>query len=531
MALLSKFLILIHRYLGTVLSALFVMWFLTGIGMIYSRGMPRLSPDVRLARLPALDLAQVRLTLSEAAERAGATEGLERAVLLTVMDRPAYRFTDPFPVTVFADDGELLGEVGPARAMRIGSRFMNLPEDQLRYAGLLEEADQWTLTQRRHLPLHKIMVEDAARTELYVSAGLGEVVVITTRGSRALAWISTIPHWLYFAPLRVNNELWRKVVLWTSGLGCVLALLGIVLAFLRFKPSRPFRLSRVSSYIPYSGWMKWHYVTGVLFGVLTLTWVFSGMLSMEPWYWTAVDRGLDEGVRQALTGGTLDPARFPAVDPPAWKHALAERPIKEVEFTRIMEDSYYVVRSAPERPAEPARPDGGHQPYYVVRGGTGPERFVIAANPFELRHKAFSTEVILGRLKEAIPEASISESELLTEYDSYYYSRDQQARLPVLRVKFDDPEKTWLYIDPEINQLVARIHRMNRVERWLYNGLHSLDFPFWYGNRPLWEIGVIVLSIGGAAVSGLGLFLGFRRMLRFCQRIAGLQRSEIQNGG
>ena len=35
-----KLLILIHRYLGTTLCLLFLMWFLTGIGMIYSRGMP-----------------------------------------------------------------------------------------------------------------------------------------------------------------------------------------------------------------------------------------------------------------------------------------------------------------------------------------------------------------------------------------------------------------------------------------------------------------------------------------------------------
>ncbi|MGH9783709.1 MAG: hypothetical protein ACRD88_05945, partial [Terriglobia bacterium] len=373
------------------------------------------------------------------------------------------------------------------------------------------------------LPLHKIAVQDAAQTELYVSPRLGEVVVVTTRGSRALAWVSTIPHWLYFAPLRLNNELWRRVVLWTSGLGCGLALLGIVLAVLRFKPSRPFRLSRISSYIPYSGLMKWHYMTGVLFGVLTLTWVFSGMLSMEPWYWAANDGGLDEGVDRAFALGTLDPSRFPAVDPAAWKHMLAGRPVKEIELTEIMEDSYYVVRSAPEQPPEPGWPDGGHQPYYVMRGGTGQERFVIAANPFQLRREAFSAEAILGRLKKEIPEASITESELLTEYDSYYYSRDQQARLPVLRVKFDDPEKTWLYIDPEINQLVARIHRMNRVERWLYNGLHSLDFPFWYNKRPLWDIGVIVLSMGGATVSGIGLFLGFRRVLRACRRIAGFR--------
>ena len=37
--------------------------------------------------------------------------------------------------------------------------------------------------------------------------------------------------------------------------------------------------------------MRWHYITGVVFGVFTLTWVFSGMLSMEPFGW-ATNPGL-----------------------------------------------------------------------------------------------------------------------------------------------------------------------------------------------------------------------------------------------
>jgi hypothetical protein len=55
------------------------------------------------------------------------------------------------------------------------------------------------------------------------------------------------------------------------------------------------------------------------------------------------------------------------------------------------------------------------------------------------------------------------------------------------------------------------------VERWLFNGLHSLDFPFWYDVRPLWDIGVILLSIGGLALSGIGIVLGVRRIRRSIQ--------------
>ena len=48
MKLLRKWLILSHRYAGIVLSLLVVMWFVTGITMMYAGGMPRLTPEMRL---------------------------------------------------------------------------------------------------------------------------------------------------------------------------------------------------------------------------------------------------------------------------------------------------------------------------------------------------------------------------------------------------------------------------------------------------------------------------------------------------
>ena len=120
----------------------------------------------------------------------------------------------------------------------------------------------------------------------------------------------------------------------------------------------------------------------------------------------------------------------------------------------------------------------------------------------------------MARLRTAVPDAQIADSQLLTEYDSYYYSRGRQTPLPVLRVKFDDPAQTWFYIDPEMSQLLSQVPRLARVERWLYNGLHSLDFSFWYQKRPLWDIGMILLSLGGLASSGIGLYLGVKRLRR-----------------
>jgi hypothetical protein len=81
-------------------------------------------------------------------------------------------------------------------------------------------------------------------------------------------------------------------------------------------------------------------------------------------------------------------------------------------------------------------------------------------------------------------------------------------------VKFDDAAQTWIYVDPEMSRVLGSVPKLARVERWLYNGLHSLDFAFWYSRRPLWDIGMIVLLLGGLSTSVIGAYLGARRIAR-----------------
>jgi hypothetical protein len=497
-----KALILSHRYLGIVLSLMFVMWFVTGIGMIYSRGMPRLTPQVRLSRLSPLDLSAVRLTPAEAVRSTGMDEPGGRVTLVSVLDRPAYRFGRSS--TVFADTGESMSEIDETTAVKVAAGFMNVPVEKAHLAEALEKPDQWTMTLTKLLPLYKVAIDDSDGTHLYVSAELAEVVQVTTRGSRALAWVSTIPHFLYFKSLRLATSAWQNVMVWASGLACVLAVLGIVLGIVQLRRSRP--------HIRYSGWMKWHHVTGLVFGVLTLTWAFSGLVSMEPWDWTLRDE-VEKNVEQAFNSVTLDLGSFQQFDVAAWSGILAGRALKEVEFTNILDEPHYIARTSPDATSIVGWPDGGHQPYFISRDPDN-ARIVIAANPLQERKEVFTTDVLVSRLKQAIPNTPIVSSTFLPEYDSYYYSRDAQAPLPVVRVQLADADRTWVYLDPEVGQVVGQANRFNRVERWLYNGLHTLDFSFLYYNRPVWDAVVIFLTLGGAAVSAIGLIMGVKRMRR-----------------
>jgi hypothetical protein len=469
-----KFLILIHRYLGIVLSVFFVVWFVSGIGMMYTGGMPSLTPKGRLERLAPINFAAIKLTPSEQGEN---------ITLLTVMDRPAYRIDGQ---TIFADTGDTLDEVDQQKAMLIASQYMNVPQDKVRYLELLEQADQWTIEQRGQLPLHKLLIDNADQTQVYISPVDGDLALLTTRRSRAIAWIAAIPHWLYFRSLRVNDGLWRSLIIGLSGLGCILAIIGLLVGIVQFRRSSP--------HIPYSSWMRWHYLTGAFFGVLTFTWVFSGMLSMEPY--DVFSGGNTLSMTADPFGASLDMATFPAFDALALNELLKGREAKEIEFTRLQGEPYYVVR-------------------------TVPERLIVDARAMKIREESFSKESLEKRIVAVTPDP-IVESEMLTDYDSYYYSRDREAPLPVLRIKFGDPSQTWLYIDPRMSQIVTGSARINRIQRWIYTGFHDLDFSFWFYRRPLWDIGVIVLSLGGLTSSLIGLCVGFKRVFRGLRRTLSL---------
>jgi hypothetical protein len=62
--------------------------------------------------------------------------------------------------------------------------------------------------------------------------------------------------------------------------------------------------------------------------------------------------------------------------------------------------------------------------------------------------------------------------------------------------------------------ILRKEERLTRLNRWLYHGLHSLDFPFLYYRRPLWDIIVIALSLGGLALTLVAMAPAWHRLRR-----------------
>lgn len=484
-----KFLLLVHRYLGFALSLLFVIWFLSGFAMMYVR-YPTMRQHEKLQNLPPLNLATCKLNLREALAVAGVKDTMRAVRLGMMLNRPVYRLTTTRGgyKAVFADNGELFSGTDLVLAVKLASTFGN--PGKVRKTEVLTEIDQWMAAARSQgyaTPVYRMQMDDDQGTYIYVSMQTGEVVQRVNARQRFLAWLGPIPHWIYPAVLLRNRPLWNDIIIWTSSLGTVMCTAGIVMGFIRYKRKDNTSLE----FSPYKKrWFRWHHYTGFVFGIFTFTWVLSGLLSMTPWDWAPyTGLGMEETVQ--WTGGIMKSELFSLPPLKAVQRLNNEIAVKEIHFTQL---------------------DG--KPYYLAYQDDAHTRVTLAnadsAKPFE----KFDYRPFQSMVRALNPGIAVKEILILNGYDDYYYSKYNEKRLPVLRMKMATPQETWYYVDLKTGQVVLKHETLSRLERWLYHGLHSLDFKWLVNKRPLWDLVVGLLMIGGLSVSCTGLVLTWKWIKR-----------------
>lgn len=503
-------LFLTHRYLGIALCLLFVIWFVSGIAMLYVR-MPILYPAERFSLLEPIPLTQVTVSPEAAARALDPSAAARRIRMGTLEGRPVYHVLLPDRPwrTVYADTGDPAPGIDPAAAERIVARITSAPSP--RFMETIETIDQWTLTNslNQHRPLHRVALGNDAGTEVYVSAWTGEIVMRTDARGRWLAWIGPIAHWGAPEILRTRVAAWRQTMIWLSTAGVALALSGIWIGVRRYR-RRGYRFGDGSiARVPYRGLKMWHHWAGLAFGLVTLTWMVSGLLYLNPGgsHATPLDTtttmspysvgGIRSstatlpGQAEAFAGGRFDPSRITVTPREAWARVGRAEAIREVELGVF---------------------DG--RPHYTFFADPVTSWTIAADRPDASARERFDTDALIAAATRSVPGAAIREATLLGGYDAYWYSVGSVApkRTPVLRVKFDDEAATWFYIDPHTGTILRRYDTYGRVMRWVINGLHTLDFPFLMFNRPAWDLTIILLSLGGIALSGSGLWMGWRRL-------------------
>lgn len=433
---LRKSLIFLHRWLGVFFCLLFAMWFFSGAVLAYW-DYPVITDRDRQAHAQPIDLELLRFSPEQAYARLGLDDPPASAILSMFDGRPAYRFDDTL---VYADTGEPQREFPLELTRRVAAAWVALPADAASLT-VVARPDQWTVS-GEFAPLRPLdRYSWPAGEEVYVSEVSGDVVQATTRASRVGAYLGAIPHWLYFTPLRENGRLWSRIVIWASGIGAAAAALGLLIGVWIMLPSKR---------VPYGGQKRWHAILGLTFGLFACTWAFSGMLSMEPFAFSAGPERLGARIERALHNGGF------------------KQPDQIAPGTKMVDFSAFV--GSPDR--------------------------------------------ILDAVREAVAPASIVETRAVTAYEAYYLDRRNQHPLPVLFVRLNDPDESMFYIDPASAHIIEAYDSASRWNRWLYHGLHSLDLPWLYAHRPVWDIVMLTLLGGGAWLSVTSIVLAWRVLRR-----------------
>ncbi len=491
----KRWLYLTHRWLGIGMCLLVVMWFASGVVMMYV-GFPSLTVAERLAGLPGLQASTIRVTPENLTRSINADDSIKSLRLSSILGRPAYLLetVSGLQKIQFADSGEYLRSISESQALKAAQVYQQfLDIDSTQTATVLDrvDMDQWTVSGslHKHRPLYKVALHDPASTRLYISSVTGEVVRDTNRNERFWNWLGANLHWIYPMQLRRHVSVWHWVIVVLSLIGLVSIFTGTIAGFMRLRLRKRYRGKDVT---PYRGMMKWHHLLGLGCMFFLTTFMFSGLMSMNPWSLFTPNQSYAD--LQQRIRGTKEPVDQQKQLLRLQDHLQQFPGVKEIHWQWLGGKTYHVAMSAA-------------YDYQTI-----------------LHNNWHGKEELLGRVRRSVintmesyhAETRLVEEQKLDRYDLYYYSHHERRKpLPVLRLRFDNTDQSWLYIDVKSGEIIAHQTRLHRIQRWLYNGLHSLDFTFLIYHRPLWDVIVVVLSILGLSFSIISIVIGWRRLVRW----------------
>lgn len=469
-----------HSLLGTVVSLLFLMWFITGLVLVY-HSFPDVNKDKRNHNreiLKADNYPAISQVINTAQSDKAKLQQLNQ-----YQDQTVFTLTSSKGVEHISATLQPISEsITLDKLQRIAAKWSKAPIAKI---DTLQKRDIWVMYTKylKELPLYKIHFDDAQNHHLYLSSKTGEVQQFTTRSERVWAYLGSIPHKLYIPALREHTNVWIATLTILATLCFIATLSGIVLG-LRALIKRYKRKGKLES--PYAKIdYKWHHILGLVFGLFLLTWSISGMMALQKTPQWLVKTHNTQNIAKKIKGTPISPIDF-KLD---YREIISSYPnIKQLKWNYFQDTPYYEI---------------------VV---DDIELYIDASN--QTIEKLYLSQSTIEQAIRSIhgPEAKFS-IELINNYEEYYLPWKRELPLPVYKVKVESPDNDSFYISPETGYF--KHMNDNRIARkWLFNAFHYAHIK-WLMDRPvLWTIIVWGLSLGCIAVSGTGVILSVRYLKR-----------------
>jgi len=480
---------LVHRWLGIGGCLLMLLWFVSGMVMLFI-GYPKLTSGERLAALPVLGDARDLQGLSVLPAVVQAEP--EVVALTTLRGEPAYVVRNGSNVGAWsAVTGQALLPVSAQRAEASAAQFAG---GQAFVGATRVDEDRWTHSRAldAHRPLYRVEVGGAQPGDVYVSSHTGEVVQDAPHVQQRWNYVGAWLHWLYFLRMQSVDPVWTWVVIVLSALCTVAAISGIVVGVWRWRFRGHYRSGAKTPYV--EPWMRWHHLIGLVAAAFVFSWIFSGLMSMNPLgvfssTREAIDSGRYRGGAVAVDGALGEPAALlAAVDGARFK------PV-EMQWRRI-----------------------GGELFAVLLDGQGETR-IVSGSDGHLQVARLLPAAWLQQKVRALSDAPVQGYWVQLAADESFHPRAPEAmngaavrRFPVAVADFGDAEATRVYLDLATGDPLLTMGRRERVGRWLFYFLHSWDLPAMLRQDTARLAVLLLLSLAGAALCATATVIGYRRL-------------------
>ena len=466
-------LVWLHRWTGLCVCLFLALWFASGAVMLFEP-FPSLPQGERLSRGESVQPESIGVTPAAALAASPQVDSLQ----LRARDgQPVYVLgsKDRPPVIVDANSGGVLGDIGAEAAGRIAQAFSGVKP--LRIDARVEY-DQWVVHQGFDAgrPYHRVKLDDAAGTVLYVSARTGEVLQKTTRRQRTLNWLGAVPHWIYWTAIRQHWSFWDSLVWWISLVGLGSAVLGFILGIYRYVQSRA---RGGSGWRVYVSWWRWHHVLGLVAGIFLLGWMLSGWLSMD--HGRLFSRGSASTQAVAAMSGLPLAARAEGVSLAA---LAAVGPAASIELRAVAGRAFLEVKR------QSGRSD-------VFLEGQD-------------RSTALPGNLIFDGLRKAYPAPARIDERPSGDSDLYPMAEELPDRARAYDVQL--ASRHLVYVDATTGEILVDMDPSRRSYAWLYYALHTSRFPGLAGRDALRIPLMLLLLAGGFALSVTGVLIAYRRL-------------------
>ncbi len=473
-----KFFFTTHRILGSILSLVFLVWFLSGFVMIYS-GFPHANRKQHFETSEPLSLYKNQIVWT-----ANHTHAPQYLSLEVINKRPVFMKNN----SVFhAQTGQHIQQF---KTVTLDSMVQARYHSSIHHKKILNDYDAWIPWDKykAYFPIHKYYLNDNNSTQVYVASTTGKVVQESTSTQRWLARFGAIPHWWYFKSLRLNQGLWASIIIWVSGIGAIMSLVGLIVGIYASRKWRKIKKKGLASTSPYKKpWYRWHHIVGLTFGVFVFTFVLSGMFSLAdvPQWLMPIDKSVNYKALWEEETNNFEAFTLPV------STVLTDKRFantKKIEFRTIDNIPYYLLYQDYKKP------------------------IFVAANQdadSSIQVKTFTYQNLANLAAKKFEGHAYSITEL-TAPDNYYNPKKKTAA----KLVFDDNNRTWLYINTLNPSHFRSIDKSQRVIRWVYQALHTFNFPKIGEIEWLRKTILIILLIFGTIVSLSGTVLGYRFLRR-----------------